>query len=119
MGVDEGLGAEITQSAMGSFGVVLASLVLDHYSCFVEIEQHLPEEALVAETAVEALDVGVLPGASRLDVDSLDLVPSEPLLDLVSDEFGAVVTAQIGRDPIGGHRLPEDPQHLVAGNLGS
>ena len=38
MGVDEGLRAEVTQSAMGPFGVVLAAPVFDHHSRFVEIK---------------------------------------------------------------------------------
>jgi hypothetical protein len=37
MGVEESLRAEVAQSAMGSFGVVLAAPVLDHHPCSVGI----------------------------------------------------------------------------------
>ena len=56
---------------------------------------------------MEALDISVLPRASRIDIQRLNLTFLQPFLDLLCDEFAAIIAADVLRDAIGLHRLPE------------
>ena len=56
---------------------------------------------------MEALDISVLPRASRIDIQRLNLTFLQPFLDLLRDEFAAIIAADVLRDAIGHHRLPE------------
>ena len=53
---------------------------------FVERIDELTVQALPAELVVEAFNVAVLPGATRIDVDGLDALFPEPLLDRCRDK---------------------------------
>jgi len=54
---------------------------------------------------MEAFYVTVLPRTSRVDVDGPDLVFTQPLLNFSGDKLRAIVTTNITRHPIAGHRL--------------
>ena len=56
---------------------------------------------------MEAFYVTVLPRASRIDLQRLNLTFLQPFLDLLRDEFSAIIAADVLRDAIGHHRLPE------------
>lgn len=57
----------------------------------------LQRQALVAEFAIEALVVGILPWLARVDQRRLDVLLGEPLQNRVADELGSIVRAQIAR----------------------
>jgi hypothetical protein len=42
---------------------------------------------------VKTFDISILPPATRINIDRLDLVVAQPLLDFSGDKFGAIVTA--------------------------
>jgi len=54
---------------------------------------------------METFYVTVLPRTPRVDIDRLDLVFAQPLLDFSGDKLRAIVTANITRYPLSGHRL--------------
>ena len=56
---------------MGSNGVVVVSLLADDDLGFLQTVEDLTVEQLIAQLAVEALAVAILPGASRFDVEGL------------------------------------------------
>lgn len=67
----------------------------------------------IAICSIQAFHVAVLHRPPRLDEATLDAMTASPLLELVADEFGAVVDAQ-GRGPTASpvpraaHRGPDD-----------
>jgi hypothetical protein len=64
---------------------------LDHDLCLLEAVEDLPVEQLIAELAVEALDVAILPGTARLDVSGLSSDGRNPFSDRGRNELGAVI----------------------------
>src|SRR5690606_11343381 len=54
-------------------------------------------EALVAQRAVEAFDVGILPRTARRDVERLRAARFEPALQGLRDELRTIVAAQVLR----------------------
>ena len=56
---------------------------------------------------MEALDISVLPRASRIDIQRLNLTFLQPFLDLLRDEFAANIAADVLREAVGHYRLPE------------
>ena len=82
--------------------VVLGSEVFDDDASLGQGPELLAVEALVAEAAVEGFHEAVLSGASRLDVDGLDLVVGQPPLEFGGDKLRAVVGADVLRGPVQG-----------------
>jgi hypothetical protein len=72
------------------------------------VREQFPVQALVAETAVEALPVRVLPGAARIDVPGLRPPLGQPALQDLGDEFRPVVRAEPLRLPALGERPLQD-----------
>lgn len=70
---DNGFGRRrsVAERAVRAHGVVVAPPVLDHDPGFGQAEERLAIEQLVAELAVEAFAVAVLPGAAGLDLGGL------------------------------------------------
>ena len=56
---------------------------------------------------MEALDISVLPRASRIDIQRLNLAFLQPFLDLLRDEFAAIIAADVLGNAVLHHRLPE------------
>jgi hypothetical protein len=81
--------------------IVVMPVVFHHDTGFAQGPDLLPVEAFVPEPAVEAFHEPVLPGASRIDIDRLDLVLGQPTPDFVGDELRAVVAAQVLRCAVG------------------
>jgi hypothetical protein len=67
---------------------------LDDLTGLVLVQEQLHIEAFVAEFSVEALPVGIFPGAARLDVEGLNVLPSQPLLQGSGNELGTIVATQ-------------------------
>ena len=66
----------------------------DHDAGLLAASEPFERQALIAELAVEALVVAVLPGFARIDVRGVDARVGEPGEDRVADELRAVVRAQ-------------------------
>ena len=88
-------GGGIPQRAVRPLFVVFSPPVLDDNPSLEYAREHLPVQAFVPEFPVEALDVGVLSGTPRLNVDRPNAVSSHPPLYLHGDELGAVVAANV------------------------
>jgi hypothetical protein len=87
---------EIAQFTVRPEGVVFTAVVLDDHAGFGERPELLTVETFVTESAMEALHLAVLPRATRIDVDRLDLVLHEPCLDCLCEELTPVVASQEG-----------------------
>src|SRR5215212_8786177 len=60
---------------------------------FNQVGERLPLEQLIPKASDERLRIGIPPGGTRLDVQSLHLREHQPLLERSGYEFGAVVRA--------------------------
>ena len=89
---------------MWSVLIVLSSPDFSQHFCFLQRCEDFSVEEFVSEFSVEALDVTVLPGAARLDEQSLDTQPREPLPDGFGHELGSVVRADVFRDTVSQHQ---------------
>jgi len=94
--------------------VVIAPEVLDDDTGFGQRPELLPVETFVAEAAMNALDEPVQPKTGGLDVDRLNLVLSQPPLDLPGDELGPIITAQELGCPVFGDGLAHPFEHVSA-----
>jgi hypothetical protein len=83
----------VVERAVRPFGVVLPAPVGESISNIVEGSEPARVEALVAQPAVEALDVTVLHRPARLDMQQLDLALFSPAHDAARGELRAVVRA--------------------------
>ena len=92
--------------------VVVVSPVREDHSRFAERVYQLAVQALLPESAVEALGVSVLPWASGADIESLDPIALEPLLDRLGDELGAVVRADAFGGPMLAYRFLQQGQRV-------
>ena len=72
------LWTEIAQSTMGSFWIVLLAPNRDDYSCFAQNQSHSSVQTFIAETTVKTFDVSILPRATRVNIDCLDLIIAKP-----------------------------------------
>ena len=77
--------------------VVVPTPGFDHDTRFLAAAEPFERQALVAELAVEALIVAVLPRFARIDVRGVDARVGEPGEDRVADELRSVVRAQEAR----------------------
>jgi|GEM_PF-3122538 len=68
---------------MGSFCVVVLPPILNDDPCFAQIESHLSAQTFIAESAVKAFDLVVLPWATWVDIDRLDRMILQALLDFI------------------------------------
>jgi len=69
------------QAAMRPATVVVDPPLVGNKPSLTQAQEQLLVEQLVAEPAVEALHVAVLPGARFLNVERADACPRQPLLD--------------------------------------
>lgn len=92
--------------------VVVAVLpVGGHAADFVQAGEDVAIEYLGSQGSVESLDVGVLGGLSRLDVDELDAALSGPLLQELANQLRSVVQAQSLRCPANLDQFVQRPDH--------
>ena len=95
-------GGAIADAAVGPFLVIVAAVIFGQDAGFGDAEHEFPVEALVAQAAVEAFDMTVLPRAARFYIESLDPAPGQPVAQDAGDKLAAVVTADVlGRAPFG------------------
>jgi len=102
-------------------GVVVASPIFDHDLGLLECVEDLAVEQFIAQLAVEALAIAILPRAARFDVGGLGSNSGDPISECFGNELRSVVGADVGRnaardkqlaqgfDDVGGLELPCDP----------
>src|SRR5208283_1939254 len=79
------------QRAVGTHAVVVTPPGFDQDLGLGQAEEDLAVEQLIAQLAVEALAVAVLPGAAGLDVGGLGADRGNPVAESQGDELRAVV----------------------------
>ena len=90
------VGGGVAKGAVRPLFVVFAPPACDEDLRLRQRGEDLSVEALVAQLAIEGLDIAVLPGAARLDEEGRDADAREPGPDRMGRELGAVVGAQRG-----------------------
>src|SRR5476649_1681094 len=85
---------QVVQAAVGSNGVEVKAPGLYDDLGFGTRSEPLDAQALVAQLAIEALVVGVLPRLAWIDQGRADAGMGEPLEDCQADELRPVVRAQ-------------------------
>jgi len=90
---------------VSSVDVVVDAPVLEEHLSLEQTVEELTVQELVAQSAVERLDPGVLPWRSRVDEDGVDAGEPAPVDHGIGNELGSVVEAQVGRRSSLGHQL--------------
>ena len=103
---------------MWSDGVVVLSPDLESASGVCHTGKPVLVEALVADLAVETLDVRVLGGFTRSDKVETDAMPVGPLVQCLAAEFGTIVDQQRNRRPVTGNEPIEDSADTQARQRG-
>src|SRR5919108_3701376 len=85
------LGWDIAQGAVWADGIVGHAPRLDRFACLAEAHEPVLVETLIAQPAIEALDVGVLVWLAWLDEVQFDTMGVGPRVDGSANELGAVV----------------------------
>src|SRR5579872_903969 len=93
--------------------VVVMAPALDENLGFEEGVEDLAIEKLIAQFAVEAFIVAILPRASGLDKESFDPDPGEPGLDGLGRELAAVVRTNVVGRPTLSEQLCQTMQDVV------
>ena len=88
---------DVAQRAVGPDVVVLPTPIFEHYPGLGQSPELFSIQAFFAQAGIEALDVAILPRASRRDVEGPDLVLGQPFTQSTLDELAAVVTADVFR----------------------
>ena len=91
--------------------VVVAPIGEDHSRLAQGVDQ-LSIKTLCPEATVEALGISVLPGATGINVESLDVVYPQPLLDDLGNELRPIVRAYVFRRPMLLDSFLQDGQHI-------
>ena len=81
--------------AVGPVGVVVVAPVLDDHPGFQERVEAPRVEQLVAQSAVEGFDPGVLPRRAGVDEQRSGAVESTPVVDRMGDELRTVFEAHV------------------------
>ena len=79
---------------MGPDGIVVHAPGLDDLTRVSQAEEPVLVQALVAESAVETLDVGILIRLARVDEVQPDAAGVGPRIERPADELGPVVPAE-------------------------
>ena len=76
---------------MRTHRVVVAAPVFDHNLGLLQCVEDLAVEQFIAQLAVEALAIAILPRTARLDVSGLGSDGGDPIPERLGDELRAVV----------------------------
>lgn len=76
---------------MWTHRVVVTSPVFDHDLGLLQCVEDFTIEQLIAQLAVEALAIAILPWTSRFDVSGLGSDGADPIPERLGNELGAVV----------------------------
>src|SRR5690606_10647540 len=99
----------VAQRAVRAERVVVVSPATDQDFSFAHGVEDLPVEHLVAQLAIEALVVAVLPWRAGLDVERLHADPAKPFPHNIGGKLRAIVRSDMRRravpsEQIGEHR---------------
>ena len=83
--------------------IVFDAPALEDNTRFVQIAEEFALKAFIAQLVVKALNMPILPRASGLDVQRLDLLGLQPLLHAGGDKLRPVVAAQVLGHSIAGY----------------
>ena len=97
---------------MGSPGVVVLSPSFDDDLRLSQRVEDFPVQQLGSKPRVEALDIAVLPGASRLDEGRLRADRLDPGPDVLGDELWAVVASDERRGASQDEQVGERVDHV-------
>ena len=89
---------------MWSDGIVVTTPRFNDHLCFEQSVEHFALQQFVAQFAIEALVIAVLPGTARLDIERLNANAAEPTPNRPSRELAAIVRANM----IGGSMLDKE-----------
>lgn len=93
--------------------VVIPPPVFKHHSPFSQRIDQLSVQASPPESPVETLRIPVLPRTSRLDINRLDAIGSEPPLNRLRDELRPVVAPDVFRCPVLPDSFRQHFQHII------
>jgi len=96
----EFVGCAVLEARMRSDFIVMPPPDFDEDTGFDPVAKPLHVQAFVAELAIEALVVAVLPRLTGVDQGGIDLSFSEPRQDSIANEFRTVVRTQEHRCPV-------------------
>ena len=80
--------------------IVLLPPLLSNYPNLLKDIEDLSIQQLISKPAIEALNVSVLPRASRSDEEPSSTSPCEPASKRVDDELRTVVRTDVNRNPV-------------------
>lgn len=80
---------------MRSNGAVLPPPLLDHHPCLVEAIKYFTVEQLIAQIAVEALAVSVLPRAAWFDIEGCETRMKPRLFERISGRLHLTPEANV------------------------
>lgn len=103
----EGQRREVAKAAVRADVVVFPAPVFEHDARFGEAPELFAVQAFLAQAGVEALDLAVLPRATRINVDRFDPGIFDPLAQFLLDKLRAVVAPDVLRRAMFGHELRE------------
>lgn len=89
----------------GPLMLIQSSPVFDHHFCLGQAVEEVGVEAFAAKCAVETFVTAVLPGLTWFDPTRDNLSFFQESLQVVGDDFWAVVTAKLPRASIAGNEL--------------
>ncbi len=116
--ISEGFRSQISKRAVRALRVVVDSPVFDLEACTRHGWEAVLGEALVAEAAVEALDVCVLGWFAGLDEVQNHAVAHGPVVQRHRDELGPVVDAKRFRKAVTPHESVEHAHNSSGGERG-
>ena len=97
---------------MRALCVVVPPPLLDDALCFSQRIEDFPVEKFVPEACVEALDVAVLPGASRLNVGGLCSNHDDPVAYGFSNKLRPIIGTNVGWYAMQNEEIGEDIDHI-------
>src|SRR3712207_2654118 len=106
-------GRPVAQGGMRPDGVVVPAPGLEQDLRLLQAAEDLPVQQLVAELALEALAVAVLPGAPGLDEPGPDPEPPRPCSDRLGHGLGTVVRADVLGWAVAHGQLGQDLEGLL------
>lgn len=107
------VGSQVAYAAVRTLLVVDTNPVGDDDAGLGERIELLAVEALIPEAGVKGLDVTVLPGRARVDVERTDAAVSQAVADSAGDKLGPVVGADVFGGAVGFDSLGEHDHDVV------
>lgn len=101
-------GSLVGQRAMRTFLIMEAPEAFDNDLGVLSVPENFLIEAFVAELAIEALRIAVLPGMARRDMQRRRPGLGQPGCEFVGDELAPIVRAQIARWSMGHKQRVEE-----------